>query len=375
MLRSMLERDFDPNAASLKDSGIYGLPFTPEQAHVVLIPVPWDATTSYRPGTARGPQAILGASRQVDLCDVETGLPYKAGIALVDESSEVRAWNAEARARAEPVIDAGGIIEGSKDLAAAVARVDALGASLNDWVEAQAEAWLERGKLVGVVGGDHSTPFGLIRAVARRHPGLGILHVDAHADLRVAYEGFTWSHASIMHNVLEHVPEVARLVQVGIRDLCEAELDSIAASQGRVATYFDDELATRRFLGESWVNQCETIVEHLPDEVYVSFDIDGLDPSQCPHTGTPVPGGLTFAQATFLIGAVVRSGRRIVGFDLNEVAPGDHGDEWDANVGARLLYKLIGRSLESNGMYWAAPSPQRRRATAAARGRRAETEA
>jgi agmatinase len=98
----------------------------------------------------------------------------------------------------------------------------------------------------------------------------------------------------------------------------------------------------RRLGGETWATQCARIVADLPRAVYLSFDIDGLDPTLCPNTGTPVPGGLTFHQATYLIAEVVRSGRRIVGFDLNEVAPGPDGDEWDANVGMRVLYKMIG---------------------------------
>lgn len=343
----MSTRDFDPNAPALSGSGIYGLPHTPEQARVVLLPVPWDVTTSYRPGTSRGPAAILAASHQVDLFDVEVGEPYRAGIAMLEEPAEIAAWNREGRGPAERVIEAGGDVEGRPDLASALERVNELGDRLNDFVRWQAQEWLAAGKLVGVVGGDHSAPFGLIDALAKQHPGLGILHVDAHADLRDAYEGFAWSHASILHNVVTRVPGVARVVQVGIRDLCAAERDFIDASAGRVVTHFDAGLAARRFAGETWAEQSRAIVSALPADVYVSFDIDGLDPSLCPHTGTPVPGGLTFLQATYLIGDVARSGRRIVGFDLNEVAPGEDGDEWDANVGARLLYKLIGWALRS----------------------------
>ena len=350
---------FDPNAAAAPGSGIYGLCDAAADARVVLVPVPWEVTTSYRAGTAGGPRAILEASRQVDLFDVDSGMPYRAGIAMLDESPDVRAWNREGRALAERIIATGGDLGGDPALAAALERVNALGGQLNEWVRTEAGAWLDAGKLVGVVGGDHSTPLGLIAALAARHPGLGILHVDAHADLRRAYEGFTWSHASIMYNVLEHVPGVERLVQVGIRDLCEAELEVIHASAGRVCTFFDDELAARRFCGESWSSQCESIVEALPELVYLSFDIDGLDPSHCPATGTPVPGGLSFQQAAFLIAQVVRSGRTLVGFDLNEVAPG--ADEWDACVGARLLYKMIGWTLRSHGEAWLASPPPRRR--------------
>jgi agmatinase len=341
--------EFDPNAAARPDSGIFVLPHTPDEAKVILIPVPWEVTTSYRAGTAGGPAAILKASHQIDLYDVETGRPYLAGIAMLAESTEVRTWNVEGRALAEPVIAVGGVVADDPALRRSVARVNELGGQLNAWVHAETSRWLDAGRLVGIVGGDHSVPFGAIEAIARRHPGMGILHIDAHADLREAYEGFTWSHASIMHNVYRRIPDVARIVQVGIRDLCEAEVDLIRASDRRVITHFDAELSTRRLAGEGWAVQCERMVEALPADVYISFDIDGLDPSLCPHTGTPVPGGLQFHEAQFLIGEVVRSGRRIVGFDLNEVAPGPPGDEWDANVGMRLLYKIIGWALRSQG--------------------------
>src|SRR5437773_2459175 len=116
--------------------------------------------------------------------------------------------------------------------------VNTRGAQLNAWVQEETARWLDRDRIVGVVGGDHAVPFGAIAAAAHRHPGLGILHLDAHADLREAYEGFTWSHASIMFNVLARLPAVARLVQVGIRDLGEAEHRRIEASGGRVVTFF-----------------------------------------------------------------------------------------------------------------------------------------
>lgn len=338
---------FDPSAAAAPDSGIFGLPHSPDEARVVLIPVPWEATVSYGGGTAGGPAAILEASKQVDLFDRETGRPYQAGIALLPIPGEVVAWNETARRAAAPVIEAGGA-GGDARLEALVAEVNALGARLNGWVEAEARRWLERGKLVGLVGGDHSTPFGTIKAHAEKWPGLGILHIDAHADLRDAYEGFEWSHASIMANVLDRIPQVGRIVQVGIRDFCEEENARIEGDRARLRTFFDADLASRAHEGEPWAKVAHEIVESLPREVFVSFDIDGLDPQLCPSTGTPVPGGLTFAQATGLLRAVARSGRRIVGFDLNEVAPSESGDEWDANVGARMLYKEIGFALLSS---------------------------
>jgi agmatinase len=312
----------------------------------VLVPVPWEATVSYGSGTADGPAAILKASRQVDLLDRETGRPYQAGIAMLEIPEEVRRWSDEARVKAAPVIEAGGP-GGDAHLKRAVAEVDALGDRMNAWVYDQVRGRIEAGKLVGVVGGDHSVPFGAIRAVAEKHPGVGILHVDAHADLRLAYEGFRWSHASIMRNVLD-LAGVARIVQVGIRDYSDEEDETIRSNPDRVRTHFDPDLRRALFDGESFARIAGRVVADLPQQVYVSFDIDGLDPALSPHTGTPVPGGLSFAEVSALLRTVVTSGRRIVGFDLNEVAPDPEGrSEWDGNVGARVLYKEIGYALLS----------------------------
>jgi len=336
---------FDPNAAAERDAGIFGLPHTPDEARVVLLPVPWDATTSYRAGASAGPRAIFDASMQVDLYDAEVGKPYERGVAMLPESGELRAWNEEARAAAEEVIEAGGRVAGNAELEAALAKVNALSERVNEVVYLEAKRLLNQGRVACVIGGDHASPYGAIRAYAERFPGLGILHVDAHADLRRAYEGFSHSHASIMENVMR-LEGVSRIVQVGIRDFCEEELERIASSGGRVRTFFDVGLAAARSrgaIGEAF----DAAIAALPEAVYVSFDIDGLDPALCPHTGTPVPGGLSFHEASALLGAVSRSGRRIVGFDLNEVAPGPDDDEWDANVGARLLYKMIGWTLLS----------------------------
>lgn len=339
---------FDPNAAATGD-GIYGLPHTPEEARVVLVPVPWDATCSYGAGASGGPEAILQASRQVDLLDRETGRPYEGGIAMLPSPEPVATWNGNARALAEPVIRAGGP-DGTPGMAQAVEAVNALGAEMNGWVEATTRAWLDRGKLVGVVGGDHSVPFGFLRELAGRHPGLGILHLDAHADLRTAYEGFTWSHASIMANVLREIPGVARLIQVGIRDYGPEEEARILENPDRVRTFFDPDLKHRLYAGEPWLEITREIVGSLPETVYLSFDIDGLDPVLCPGTGTPVPGGLSFTETTALLRTLAESGRRIVGFDLCEVAPDAGGrSEWDGNVGARLLYKMIGFALRTEG--------------------------
>lgn len=342
---------FDLNAASGPGSGIFGLPFVEREAALVYLPVPWEATVSYGGGTSRGPAAILSASRQVDLFDFDVLRPYEPGLFMRPESRALREMNRRARPAARRVIAAGASTPGRGALSRALAEVNALGARLNEQIQREAAEILAAGKLLGIVGGDHSSPFGALRAVSARHPSFGILHFDAHFDLRKAYEGFAWSHASIMRNVLENIAAVRRLVPVGIRDFCEEEAD-YAASQGeRVRIFFDGDLARRALSGEAWDRLAQEIAEALPEKVWVSFDIDGLDPSCCPHTGTPVPGGLSFQQANLILEAVVRSGRKIIGFDLSEVSPAPRGlGDWDANVGARLLYKLSAWTLASQGL-------------------------
>ncbi|MFM1935210.1 MAG: hypothetical protein RI990_169 [Planctomycetota bacterium] len=343
---AIVPADFDPDAAATGD-GLFGLETRPEDARLVVIPVPFDATTSYRAGTARGPQHVLEASRQVDLEDIQYGPIWKAGIAMLPVPKAIAALSARARTAAEPVIRAGGAVPGNRGHAKAVAAVDAAGERVHGYVASEAERILDRGAIPAVLGGDHSSPFGLIAELSLRHPGMGILQIDAHADLRESFEGFAWSHASIFHNVMTRLPGVKRLVQVGIRDVGAREIAFAARSKGRVRTFHDQHLRDRQFGGATWTKICKDVISSLPRDVYVSFDIDGLTPDLCPHTGTPVPGGLTFPEVCHLLALLAGSGRRVVGFDLCEVAPGPRGDEWDGCVGARVLYKLAGCALRS----------------------------
>jgi agmatinase len=339
--KTILPKDFDPDAPAIAGSGIYGLPFAPRDSRVVIVPVPFEATTSYGGGTSEGPAAVLEASRQVDLFDHETGRPYAVGISMLDIPRNVARWNREAKALAATVIEKGGPVD--KKTRAAADRVNQYGEQMNEWVYAQTRALLDQDKMPVILGGDHSVPFGAIRAYAETFPGLGILHLDAHADLRDTYEGFTWSHASIFNNVMRKIDGIGRLVQVGVRDLGESERQMIEAFEGRIVTFFDADLARRKDDGIAFSRICDDIVAALPDDVYLSWDIDGLDPTLCPGTGTPVPGGLSWNDAIALLRAIKRSRKRIVGLDLCEISPGE--TEWDANVGARLLYKMIGFAL------------------------------
>ncbi|MFM1876085.1 MAG: hypothetical protein RL266_1822 [Bacteroidota bacterium] len=339
---------FDPNGVGLSDSGLFGLPFSTEEAEVVIIPVPWDVTVSYSDGTSNGPEALLWASKQVDLYYAGIKDAWKMGIAMGDIPMEWQDLNKHYRKKAQEVIELleNGAALDSPQVAHLVNEINEQCAELVEYVYSRSLRQLEEGKLVAVLGGDHSSPLGLIRALAQKHDSFGILQVDAHADLRVAYEGFTYSHASIMYNALQ-TQNVSKLVSVGLRDVCQAEMDMIFHSNERIIGYFDEQLKIKAFEGETWQSVCKGIIADLPQKVYISFDIDGLEPSLCPSTGTPVPGGLTFEQAVYLIKQVVASGRTIIGFDLCEVGPSE--TEWDTNVGARLLYHLCNQMGLSNG--------------------------
>ncbi len=328
---------FDPEAPALPGSGLFGLRTTAKAARVHILPVPWEATVSSGKGTAKAPKEVLEASKQLDLFDADTGRPYEAGIQLLPQSSAMRRLSEEtsllvnrARRAASPKL---------------LERIDKAGARLNAFVHRTASKSLADDKLVGVLGGDHSVSFGLIEALAARHDAFGILHLDAHHDLRPAFEGFRWSHASIMYNVAESIPQVERIVQVGVRDFCETEQRYVKDSDRRIIAHYDQEMRRAVFEGVSFRNVVHAIVQQLPDKVYVSLDVDGLDPKLCPHTGTPVPGGLDFPEFVHLLAEVVHSGRTLIGFDVVEV--GASRDRWDANVAARLLYKLIGFALAS----------------------------
>lgn len=345
---------FDPTTTISADFGIFGIPLSAEQSRVILLPVPWEVTTSYGSGASWGPQLIRDASEQIDLFDLETGKAYEQGYHMLPYPEELKIKNDRFKALAQEVIrlrtDQSDDLKRIDDL---VAQVNKACDEMTAYVHGECASILKQGKLLGLVGGDHSTPLGAMKAVSEKEKGeFGVLHIDAHADLRKAYQGFKQSHASIMRNLMESDFKPKKLVQVGIRDFCEEEYEFIE-SRKDIATYFDQNLKKRLLNGDSWAAITKDILKDLPKKVYVSFDIDGLDPAFCPHTGTPVPGGLTIDQVFFLFSEIAASGRQVVGFDLNEVSSGNlekatSEAEWDGNVGARVLYKLCGWSVKSN---------------------------
>lgn len=342
---------FDPNSAGNPNNNVFGLPFSEEDAKLVLLPVPWEVTVSFGSGTARSAEQIMKASLQVDLFDPDVENGWKQGFFLKEPDRKILLKSDYLRKEAELYIDyisKGDAVENNQFMCKTLKEVNEGGHFLNNWVYQQTKYLLDKNKIVGLLGGDHSTPLGFMKAVAEKHGDFGVLQIDAHCDLREAYEGFVYSHASIMYNALKEVPNIQKLVQVGIRDYSEGEHQFIRQNASRIRTYFEKEIREREFEGETFKQIAGEIVQQLPDKVYISFDIDGLDPKLCPNTGTPVPGGFETEQVFYLFKQIIKAGKKIVGFDLSEVSTSENG--WDANVGARVLFKLCNLIIQSNSV-------------------------
>lgn len=236
---------FDPDGVGVDNGTYFGLPFEPGTAELVLVSAPWDVTVSYGAGTAHAPDAVIEASTQLDFHEPLAPGVWRRGIATADVDYALLEESQRLRSDAEKVIahlEGGGSPEDDYAVRK-VRRINEGCRAMNANIGAQAARWLDAGKTVGLVGGDHSTPYGLIRALGDRHGEFGILHIDAHCDLRDAYEGFEFSHASIMFNVLRDVPSVKKIAQVAVRDFSGTEA-ALAASSARVAT-------SRRDLGRA----------------------------------------------------------------------------------------------------------------------------
>lgn len=344
--------NFDPDAVGNPNHNIFGLPFTEEDAQLVILPVPWEVSVSYSAGTARAPENIFRASYQVDLTDQDYGDAWRQGIFMREVNQAILQKSDYLRKEAELYINyisGGELVEDNKFMGRVLKELNEGSSFLNDWVYEQALELLQTKKLVGLLGGDHSTPLGFLKAIASKYPEFGVLQVDAHADLRKAYEDLTYSHASIMYNALTEIPQIVKLVQIGTRDYSSGELEFIQNSDGRVITFTDKYIREQAYEGSLWAETVQEIIAQLPQNVYISFDIDGLDPKLCPNTGTPVSGGFETQQVYYLFRKIHESGRRIIGFDLNEV--GVSQNEWDENVGARVLFKLCNLLIASNSSH------------------------
>jgi agmatinase len=274
---------------------------TLEKVDAVLVQAPFDGTTSYRPGTRFGPAALLAASRNMELFDERLGEFYRHGIHTLPEL--------------EPVADPEEMVNQVEEASV--------------WV-------LDQGKTSIMVGGEHSLTTGAVRAYSARHSSLSVLQLDAHADLRPEYQGTPFSHASVMSRVREICPAV----QVGIRSISQEESERIQSRKWPVFSM----RSVREMNGDY-----SAIVDALSDEVYITVDLDGFDPSECPGVGTPEPGGLSWFQVGDLLEQVATR-KRLVGFDIMELMPlpGDVRSEF---LASRLLYRMWGWTLVSQGKH------------------------
>lgn len=340
---------FDPERAGNPNNNIFGLPFSEEEARLIILPVPWEVTVSFGRGTARAAENIRRASVQIDIFDSEYPESWKQGFYLRDADKKLLMKSDYLRKEAELYIDyisRGQKIEDNQFMRKTLKDVNEGSVYLNKWVYDQTKSLLSRRKLVALLGGDHSTSLGYLKAIGETNGEFGVLQIDAHCDLRADYNGFTYSHASIMYNALKEVENLKTLVQIGVRDFSSGELDVINNSNDRIIAYPDREIKYRQYEGETWKKITDEMVSRLPQKVHISFDIDGLDPKLCPNTGTPVHGGFEMEELFYLFDKLLKSGRQVIGFDLLEIGVGE--TNWDANVGARVLWKLCNLLVTSN---------------------------
>ena len=258
---------------------------------IVILPVPFDATSTWIKGADRGPDAILEASANMELYDIDTDTEvYLKGIHT-----------------AEPVI------------------VDSSPEELAVKVHESVSRFLSDGKFVVTLGGEHSVTIGAVQAFAAKIPGISVLQIDAHTDLRPEYEGSRFNHACVMARVRELCP----IVQVGIRSMDVIEKPYISADR---IFYAKDIVGADK----SWI---DNVIDRLSDQVYVTIDLDGFDPSIVPATGTPEPGGLFYYDVINLIRKLI-SRKDVVGFDVVELCPMD-GNKASDFLASKLIYQLL----------------------------------
>src|SRR5579883_540926 len=263
-------KDYNPSGVSERNGNLLGLPFDYESAKLIVIGVPWEVTVSYGAGTANGPQRVLDASTQLDLFDFDNPEGWKQGIFMLEIPQDILEKNKYYRVLAANIIERleqGKHLTDTPDLTPILREINQACQQVNQWLFEKCQAVINDGKQVAVIGGDHSSPLGYLQALAAKYTNYGILHIDAHADLRNAYEGFEFSHASIMFNALK-LPQISKLVQVGLRDICYEEVQLIAHSHNRIVAYYDSAIKQELFSGKAWIESCREIISHLPELVY-----------------------------------------------------------------------------------------------------------
>lgn len=335
----------------MKSSFTFGTRASFEKARIVLIPVPWEVTASGGEGTAQSIETIREASSQMDFFQKFSLRAVNHLIFFEEINKKLAQLNEDYCPLSKKIISQlNKEIPLKEEQKNQINNINQACKQMTDWVYIKSKQILKKGKIPALVGGDHSVSEGLIHLMGEQED-FGLLHIDAHCDLRESYQGFTRSHASIMFNVLNHSFAPKKLIQMGVRDFCEEEYERIQKDP-RVMCYFDEDIASRLFQGETWGTLCKEIVSHLPSRVYVSLDVDGLEWTYAPGTGTPVPGGLTFNQVLFLFREIAKQGKKLISFDVVETSIGSSEGEkafghWNGNVASRLIYHLCDLVLKT----------------------------
>ena len=322
---------------------VYGIDSNEKEASVILMPVPWEATVSPPSGTVSTPEHILKSSYNFNTFDKEYPEVYEnISIAMSSIPNEWAMLSDQLQGIVTGYINS---LESATNKrvystnSKTIEQINQYCKDLKEYVRNGALSYLKDDKIVGIIGGDHSSCLGLIEALTSKYKEFGILQIDAQADLIDAHHGFEYSHRSVMNNVLK-IHQITKIVQIGLRDYTAEEFDKITNSKDRIIPFFDKDLKKQKLEGAIWKDICKKIIDKLPDVVYISFDIDGLDAKLCPGTAFPIPGGLEYDEVFYLFEAIVKAKKTIIGFDLCEVATGEH-IEWDISVANKIIYQLI----------------------------------
>ncbi len=299
----------------------------------VVLPLKWDATTSYHSGASNAPEAIIHASHQLEDYHHYWG-GFCSDYIYFDKDflKEIGKLNAQCK----EIVNRYRLRASSGDLE----KVNALCSDYNRRVEERYDFWFKKGVKVLGLGGDHGSSYPLMaRVLSKQVKQTTVIHIDAHFDLRESYEGFTFSHASVLKNIYKLNLEHLKFLHLGMRDFCQAEHQCARSNKSSIF-YLDEQIKEHEFCGGSWDELCEKFLDFSSEHIYITLDIDGMSPLLSPGTGTPVPGGLDFQKLIYLLKKLSKN-KQLVGFDLVEVAPRDGDLEWNANVGARVLQQLL----------------------------------
>lgn len=344
----MQTKQFDFDGIMPDNGNYFGMPLSPDEAALVLVSAPWDVTVATREGSSYAPDAIIEASRFIGLSDPANGDSWRKGIATAPIDYTIQDASHRLRSDALRIIkllDEMGLSFIENIISdRRLKRINEMSAQINENIYNQTKQWLAKGKIVGLVGGDQSTIYGAVKAVGEKYGRIGVLHIDSQCDMDEESRGFDYSNSSVMRNVMQDVAQIECYMGVGMRDFTPAVWRKVQEDP-RMNVCTAEDVSRREFEGATWRSVCDEIVAKLPDNVYVSLDIDALTLECSPHTGVRVPGGLPFQRVVYLLERLVESGRRIVGFDLTEVVP-DLNDKSDAAIAARLLFKMCNVALK-----------------------------